>query len=200
MLSQSQVSHLNNASQFVIGNDLQSCRDALDPSTGDTLHLLERTNINLQLQISIVPRNIAFTKFKISGKLPALQVNISDTKYKALMRLIDVCIPHFEEDSQAPVISLPPAKNVPGGFQLPPLFSQGESEYNVEEDGGGDEDRFFEAEDGSGQVCFYNLFGNEALMLFSFLSCVNTYSSWASRWIVCERRFRRRTSTAMTEL
>jgi vacuolar protein sorting-associated protein 13A/C len=109
------------------------------------------------VQISIVPKNIAFTKFKISGKLPTLQVNISDTKYKAVMRLIDVCIPNFGDDSQEqPIILPPPTKNVPGGFQLPPLFTQGESEYNIEDDEGGDDDRLFQAEDGSGQVCIHS--------------------------------------------
>jgi vacuolar protein sorting-associated protein 13A/C len=108
------------------------------------------------VQISIVPKNIAFTKFKISGKLPTLQVNISDTKYKAVMCLIDVCIPHFDDDSQEQPVALPtPAKITPGGLRLP-LFTQGDSEYNVEEDEGREDDKFFESEDGGGQVCMHS--------------------------------------------
>ena len=50
------------------------------------------------MQNSIVPTAYNLARFKISGHLPSLQVNLSDTKYKALMRLIDVGIPHFDED------------------------------------------------------------------------------------------------------
>src|SRR5690606_5006267 len=41
--------------------------------------------------------------FKISGHLPVLHASISDTKYKSLMRIIDVAIPKFEESN----LSLP---------------------------------------------------------------------------------------------
>ncbi|KAJ7169902.1 vacuolar protein sorting-associated protein 13 [Mycena filopes] len=119
------------AAQFVLGNDLQSCQDALTSDAKDTLHLLERINLDLQVQNSIVPTAFNLAKFKVSGHLPSLQVNLSDTKYKALMRLIDL----------------------PAG-----LFSQSETEYNVaDEDEEGDdadddasnggEDTFFEAND-----------------------------------------------------
>ncbi|EEB88478.1 hypothetical protein MPER_13665, partial [Moniliophthora perniciosa FA553] len=43
------------AAQFIIGNDLQSCLDALNADSGDSLHLLERINIDLLVQNSIVP-------------------------------------------------------------------------------------------------------------------------------------------------
>lgn len=86
--------------QFVIGDNLQSSRDALTSSSLDTLHLLERTNINLQLQNSIVPNISNLSRFKISGVLPHLKINFSDYKYKALMRIVDVCIPKFDEGRQ----------------------------------------------------------------------------------------------------
>ncbi|KAF8216245.1 hypothetical protein K438DRAFT_1748990 [Mycena galopus ATCC 62051] len=135
-----------------------SCQDALTSDAADSLHLLERTNFDLQVQNSIVPTAFTLARFKVSGHLPSLQVNLSDTKYKALMRLIDVCIPKLGDDVAA---SAPPplVKNGSNAFQIPSgLFGQSETEYNVadeddaEEDdddaSAGGEDKFFEATDG----------------------------------------------------
>ncbi|KAJ7634302.1 vacuolar protein sorting-associated protein 13 [Mycena polygramma] len=130
------------AAQFVLGNDLQSCQDALTSDVKDSLHLLERINLDLQVQNSIVPTAFNLAKFKVSGHLPSLQVNLSDTKYKALMRLIDVCIPKFGEDSGAASTPPPLVKSASNAFQLPSVFSQSETEYNVadEDDADGDDD------------------------------------------------------------
>lgn len=120
------------------------------------------------MQNSIVPTALSLARFKVSGKLPTLQVNLSDTKYKSLMRLVDVCIPKFEGDADkelAPTAT----RTVSGAFQLPSgngLFGQPEIEYNIIDDDEDDEDDdddeegsvsredlFFEAEDGSSEVC-----------------------------------------------
>lgn len=146
--------------QFILGNDLRSCRDALTSDAHDSLHLLERVNLDLLAQHSIVPAALNITRFKVSGHLPTLQVNLSDTKYKSLMRLIDVCIPKLGGDSQAQA-SLP-ERPTAGPFQLSSgLFGQAEVEYNVddddEEEGNEDADSqketFFEAHDGMSEVC-----------------------------------------------
>ncbi|CAK5280530.1 unnamed protein product [Mycena citricolor] len=142
------------AAQFVLGNDLQSCQDALTSEGGDSLHLLERVNLDLEAQNSIVPTALNLARFKVSGSLPSLQVNVSDNKYKALMRLIDVCIPKFGDDDQP----RPIVKPGPSSFQLPTgLFAQTEREYNIEDDDESqqlesEEDTFFEADDGSAQL------------------------------------------------
>ncbi|KAF8168100.1 vacuolar protein sorting-associated protein 13 [Crassisporium funariophilum] len=146
--------------QFIIGDNLQSCREALTSKTKDSLHLLERITVDLQIQKSIVPTALNLAQFKVSGTLPSLQVNFSDTMYKSLMRLIDVCIPHFgdELERQRPVRQ--PSRTI-SGFQLPTaLFSQSEMEYNVDDDDEKNqpdsgsvfnEDQFFEADDGSSE-------------------------------------------------
>ncbi|KAJ6604648.1 vacuolar protein sorting-associated protein 13 [Mycena vulgaris] len=148
------------AAQFVLGNDLKSCQDALTSDTTDSLHLLERISLDLQVQNSIVPTAFNLARFKVSGKLPSLQVNLSDTKYKALMRLIDVCIPKFGQDTAGASAPPPLVKHTSSAFQLSSgLFSQAETEYNVydEDDDADDdastggEDKFFEADDGSVQ-------------------------------------------------
>lgn len=142
---------------------MQSCLEALDSGSSDSLHLLERVNLDLQVQTSIVPAALSLARLKVSGKLPTLHVNLSDVKYKSLMRLIDVCIPRFGIDEAVGTSSIV-TRTPNDGFQLSSgLFGQSETEYNVEEDGEtGDEDGdegpssheelFFEAEDGSVEV------------------------------------------------
>jgi vacuolar protein sorting-associated protein 13A/C len=95
--------------------------------------LLERINIQLEVQNSIVPKAHRLAKVKISGKLPSLQVNMSDIKYKSLMRLIDVCMPKFEDENVSQLASGTPklADKAAVPFKLPPLFSQAEAEYGV---------------------------------------------------------------------
>lgn len=147
--------------QFVLGNDLQACRDALTSEKSDSLHLLERININLLVQNTIVPSAVNLARFKISGKLPSLQVNISDAKYKSLMRLIDVAIPNFDEggDQKPPQMSL--VDTAPLVLPLSTgLFGPVGTEYNVDDHDEADseaasthrDDLFFEASDGSLEV------------------------------------------------
>ncbi|KIK70982.1 hypothetical protein GYMLUDRAFT_33082 [Collybiopsis luxurians FD-317 M1] len=150
------------SAQFVIGNDLNLCREALKSNSHDTLHLLERINIDLQIQNSIVPTALNLARFKVSGKLPSLQVNLSDTKYKSLMRLIDVCIPKFDDPSGNQAPARPREVPEVGNFPLVPgtLFSQSQQEYHVDDDevgeehpantsgSQGDDEEFFEAHDG----------------------------------------------------
>jgi hypothetical protein len=77
------------------------------------------------------------------------------------MRLVDVCIPKFDDDDDQAV----PKKTVSAPFHLPPaFFRQGDGEYNIEDDHveeegeySGDasssrEEQFFEADDGSVNV------------------------------------------------
>lgn len=145
--------------QFIIGNDLESCLQALTSQTPDALHLLERISLDFQVQNSIVPSNPNLPRFKISGKLPTLQVNLSDMKYKSLMRLIDVSIPNFGEPvkSNRPILESQSSNG--GSFALAPtLFAQPSVEYHLDDDHDdhdddeqedtGKDEEFFEAEEG----------------------------------------------------
>lgn len=126
------------AAQFIIGNGLQACRDALVSETVDSLHLLERTNIELEIQSSIITSAVDLARFKVAGKLPSLHINVSDAKYKTLMRLIDVGIPNLDDDSQSTTNRVDK-----GSLVLPlsaGLFSS-EPEYNVEDSQSDEEDR-----------------------------------------------------------
>ena len=135
--------------QFVLGDDLQSCRDAL-ASDGDTsLHLLERINVDLQVQNSIIPSAVNLARIKVSGNLPTLQLNFSDSKYKSILRLIDVTIPKFGDETPNTIPS-----TVTGAYRLPRLFVGPDKEYNIEDDGDEESsrDEFLEVEDSGGQV------------------------------------------------
>lgn len=116
-----------------MGESLQDCMDALE-ATEDAkiLHILERISIHLSVENSIVPSVASLPRFKASGKLPSLHVNFSDQKYKTLMRLLDVAIPRFDDNSQqAPA---PIADGHPGLRAVPRLFSQNQQDYIIEDD------------------------------------------------------------------
>ncbi|KAF8873711.1 vacuolar protein sorting-associated protein 13 [Gymnopilus junonius] len=140
--------------QFIIGDNLESCRAALASNMNDSLHILERVSIDLRIEKSIVPTAVNLAQFKVSGTLPSLQINLSDTKYKSLMRLVDVCIPHFEGEQVQK--ALKGTGSTLGAFQLPTnLFNQTDQEYNVDDDEQEHEsqsvqqEEFFEAEEGT---------------------------------------------------
>ncbi|RDX55846.1 vacuolar protein sorting-associated protein 13 [Lentinus brumalis] len=127
------------AAQFLVGDDLNSCLNALRSNENDNLHLLERTNFDLQVQNSIVPTAYSLARFKVSGHLPTLQVNMSDTKYKALMRLIDVAIPHFDDEAEARAYSAQrpstTQRHASGAFKIPAgFFGANTDDYAIETD------------------------------------------------------------------
>ena len=139
-------------SQFVIGDSLSACLDALPVGSHDDLHLLERITIDLDVQKSIVPAAVNLSRFKVSGTLPSMHINLSDRKYKALMRLIDISIPKFDEDDHNGSPSVPTAPRHLSTFQL---FAPDRHDFDMEnqdldgqdETGSSHTDTFFEAEE-----------------------------------------------------
>lgn len=60
------------------------CLDALDDksgghASGSELHILERTSLTFLVQNCILAQAPNLTRFKISGSLPALHVNVGST-------------------------------------------------------------------------------------------------------------------------
>jgi vacuolar protein sorting-associated protein 13A/C len=87
-----------------------------------------------------VPSVVNLARFKISGKLPTLQLNFSDSKYKSVLRLVDVTIPKFDNGDHSPVDS---AVAMQSNYPLASgLFDLPETEYNVD-----DETDYEDAED-----------------------------------------------------
>jgi vacuolar protein sorting-associated protein 13A/C len=114
-----------------MGGDLQSCRNALNSRDDSSLHLIERINIDLQVQNSIVPSVANLARFRVSGKLPTLQLNFSDSKYKSVLRLIDVAIPSFDNGDTSAADS---TAVMPSGYQLSSgIFDLPQTEYNVDD-------------------------------------------------------------------
>lgn len=96
------------------------------------MHLLERINIELSVQKSIVPDDVKLSKLRVFGRLPTLKANFSDAKYKALMRFIDVSIPQFGNPTQtSQEVTAPRQAAQAPKFRLPNVFSPGTTEYNV---------------------------------------------------------------------
>lgn len=57
------------------------------------LHVIDRINMQFNVEMSIIPRATNLTKFKVSGHLPLLKANFSDRKYKIMMNIIDKVTP-----------------------------------------------------------------------------------------------------------
>jgi vacuolar protein sorting-associated protein 13A/C len=95
---------------LLLGNDLETAIAGLsqDHTHAQELHLLERINLDFVAQNTIVPDALNLAKLKVSGKLPELKVNLSNQKYKGLMRIIDVAIPHFGDDMDVSSSKLKP--------------------------------------------------------------------------------------------
>lgn len=150
--------------QFILGKDIEQCRVALKNPDRDSRRLLERISIELEIQKSIVPSAATLSQIKVLGNLPSLRLNLSDTKYRSLLRLIDVCIPQFGDSGQGkPARPAPLQRKSHSTYNLPVgFFEQTNPEYTVEDsdeendDGDGNsagdddsEDEFFEAENGT---------------------------------------------------
>lgn len=99
----------------------------------------------MQVQNSIVPSVVNLARFKVSGKLPALQLNFSDSKYHSVLRLIDVTIPNFDNGDTSAIDS---TEVMSYGYQMSSgIFDLPETEYNIDEGDEDDEDDYKSAED-----------------------------------------------------
>ncbi|KAJ3227354.1 hypothetical protein HK099_002420 [Clydaea vesicula] len=76
--------------QVLVGNSYDACLNELEnqSSTFD-LHFIERVNIMFSVHMCILPKETAFTWMKIFGELPRLHLNLSDKKYKSVMKILD---------------------------------------------------------------------------------------------------------------
>lgn len=85
------------STQVLIGTTIEDTRKALEhKDESRNFHIVDRINMDFTIQTCIIPKAADLTKFRINGHLPLLQANISDAKYKALMKLLQVAIPKFD--------------------------------------------------------------------------------------------------------
>ncbi|KAI9251543.1 hypothetical protein BY458DRAFT_17568 [Sporodiniella umbellata] len=87
--------------KILIGS-VQECLQQLQndaPAGGVDPRLVDRIDMNFLVELCILPGKTEFTKFKISGHLPLISVNVSDSKYKIFMKILDIVIPNNKEDT-----------------------------------------------------------------------------------------------------
>ncbi|ROW17215.1 hypothetical protein VPNG_01341 [Cytospora leucostoma] len=84
------------STQLLIGPSIEETKSQLTDRNEDVkMHIVEKINIDFLVQLSILPKAPNLAKLRVSGHLPLLHVAASDTKYKSLMKLIDVAVPKF---------------------------------------------------------------------------------------------------------
>ncbi|CAM1500416.1 Fc.00g095780.m01.CDS01 [Cosmosporella sp. VM-42] len=86
------------STQVLIGPSIDEAKAQLVEKDDEArLHVVEQINVDFVVETSILPKAPNLTKLKVSGHLPMLHATLSDSKYKTLMRIIDVAIPKFGE-------------------------------------------------------------------------------------------------------
>jgi vacuolar protein sorting-associated protein 13A/C len=88
------------STQVLMGPGIEATRSELESKDDpQRLRIVDRINMDFLVELSIIAKAPDITKFRISGNLPVLHASISDKKYKNLMRLLDVAIPKFGDES-----------------------------------------------------------------------------------------------------
>ncbi|CEG72298.1 hypothetical protein RMATCC62417_07879 [Rhizopus microsporus] len=75
--------------KVLVGDSLDTCLVQIRNPRPELsyLHLIDHIDMTFLLELCIIRKSIDMPRFKVSGHLPLLKVNFSDTKYKALMQL-----------------------------------------------------------------------------------------------------------------
>ncbi|KAI9155542.1 Vacuolar protein sorting-associated protein [Paramyrothecium foliicola] len=89
------------STQVLIGPSIEETKSQLiKKNEGSLFHVVEQINVDFVVETSILPKAPNLTKFKVSGHMPMLHATVSDSKYKNLMKIIDVAIPKFGNQLQ----------------------------------------------------------------------------------------------------
>ncbi|KAI1104805.1 vacuolar protein sorting-associated protein 13 [Jackrogersella minutella] len=89
------------STQVLIGPSIEDTKSQLvEKDDTRMLHIVEKINVDFVVALSILPKAPNLTKVKVSGHMPVLQAIVSDTKYKSIMKLIEVAIPKFDGEQQ----------------------------------------------------------------------------------------------------
>lgn len=93
------------STQVLIGPSIEETKAQLaDKNEELRMHVVEKINVDFVVAISILPKAPNLTRVKMSGHMPMLHAAVSDSKYKTLMRIIDVAIPRFGDETEEPTI------------------------------------------------------------------------------------------------
>ncbi|KAI0401727.1 hypothetical protein F4802DRAFT_399824 [Xylaria palmicola] len=151
------------STQVLIGPSIEETKAQLVQKDDRRMfHVVDQINVDFVVALSILPKAPNLTKVKVSGHMPVLQVNVSDTKYKSLMKLIDVAIPKLgnQEEQTVETQSRPKRPRLlsaasnrsnagRGRKHSSTLFLSQETAIILDEDSDNDSDEFEDAEDGN---------------------------------------------------
>lgn len=88
------------STQVLIGPSIEEAKaKLLDKNDESHFHIVDQINVDFVVETSILPKAPNLTKLRVSGHLPMLHVAVSDSKYKSLMRIIDVAVPKLESSN-----------------------------------------------------------------------------------------------------
>ncbi|KAI8839881.1 hypothetical protein BC829DRAFT_420941 [Chytridium lagenaria] len=76
--------------QAIVGRSVDACLLQVKTGSDTGLHLLERVDVTFQLELCILPKIARYPRTRITGNLPRLHINLSDRKYKTIMRILDI--------------------------------------------------------------------------------------------------------------
>ncbi|KAI0596932.1 vacuolar protein sorting-associated protein 13 [Biscogniauxia sp. FL1348] len=149
------------STQVLIGPSIEETKSQLvQKSDVRRLHIVDKINVDFVVALSILPKAPNLAKVKMSGHMPVLQVSMSDTKYKSLMKLIDVAIPKFTDPQQPTNTQHPPrrprllssasshSRNLHERSLPSNLFLTQQTAIILEDDSDDDDDEFEDAADG----------------------------------------------------
>ncbi|KAI9097290.1 hypothetical protein DFS34DRAFT_116945 [Phlyctochytrium arcticum] len=122
--------------QVLIGPSLGTCLEGLKGESSKQIHFIEKVNLQFDIDMCILPNLIDYPRFKVSGSLPRLHVNLSDRKYKTMMSIVDMVLGKSDEKSltQADQLALPAVdhwKAAPIGGAV--VYDDGDSFYDAPE-------------------------------------------------------------------
>ncbi|KAK4120703.1 vacuolar protein sorting-associated protein 13 [Parathielavia appendiculata] len=154
------------STQVLIGPSVEETkRQLVEKDDQRMFHIVDKINVDFVVETSILPKAPNLTKLRVSGHLPVLQVSASDSKYKTLMRIIDIAIPKFGDNEPTPPqdtagLKRPrlasSASSQPRGWSerristpLLPFSTQQEAIILEDDDIDDHDDKFEDAKDGS---------------------------------------------------
>lgn len=86
--------------QVILADDIVPALTALSSDKYSPLHLLERTTLQFQLELSIVPRARQLTRSRLSINMPDLHMALSDVQYSLLLQTLSASIPNTSPPSK----------------------------------------------------------------------------------------------------
>lgn len=95
--------------QVLIGPTIKSTIEQLHNSDGNTSTILDKLDMKMLLELSILPKAPNLAKIRVTANLPSFIAKMNDYQYKIMMQLIDKCMPDFSigEESEEPKSSSP---------------------------------------------------------------------------------------------